>query len=198
MIKIEVKLYSYHDMDLVALYKTGKIIFPETTKQILNSYARKEVYRVGLLPTNQKRLIRYPSDSYKKFYHYHVYLDEKKDADAIKLLESISEGCRNSFIKVILRQYLCGALLSMYNENGDNQLFKEMSSLFQGDREERLIAHTRSSNPKRKNKKDEVKQKKKEEEKKEQKKEQKKEESAIAESDIDDIDDFLMGVIEQY
>lgn len=42
--KVEVKLYSYHDMDLVGLYKTGKVSFPETTRQVLNSYARGEVY----------------------------------------------------------------------------------------------------------------------------------------------------------
>ena len=47
--KIEVKLYSYHDMDLVSLYKTGRVSFPETTRQILNSYANKEAYKVRLL-----------------------------------------------------------------------------------------------------------------------------------------------------
>ena len=44
--RIEIKLYSYHDLDLVSLYKTGRIAFPETTRQVLNSYARKEVYKV--------------------------------------------------------------------------------------------------------------------------------------------------------
>ena len=39
--RIEIKLYSYHDLDLVSLYKTGRIAFPETTRQVLNSYARK-------------------------------------------------------------------------------------------------------------------------------------------------------------
>ena len=31
--RIEIKLYSYHDLDLVSLYKTGRIAFPETTRQ---------------------------------------------------------------------------------------------------------------------------------------------------------------------
>ena len=64
--KIEVKLYSYHDMDLVSLYKTGRVSFPETTRQILNSYANKEAYKVRLLEVDEKRLTRYPSDSYRK------------------------------------------------------------------------------------------------------------------------------------
>ena len=138
------KLYSYHDMDLVGLYKTGKIVFPETTRQILNSYAKKEVYRVKLLDTNYKRLARYPSDSYRKYYHYHVVLDEEKDADAIDLLNHITPGYRNNFIKVLLRQYLCGALLSAYSVDGSAKLFREMSDLFQGDMEEREIKQTKT------------------------------------------------------
>lgn len=114
--KIEVKLYSYHDMDLVSLYKTGRVSFPETTRQILNSYANKEAYKVRLLEVDEKRLTRYPSDSYRKYYHYHVVLDEKDDADAVGLLKRITPGYRNNFIKAILRQYLCGVFISDYTD----------------------------------------------------------------------------------
>lgn len=137
--KIEVKLYSYHDMDLVSLYKTGQVSFPETTRQILNSYANKEAYKVRLLETNTKRLSRYPSDSYRKYYHYHVVLDEKDDGDAVRLLKHITPGYRNNFIKAILRQYLCGAFIADYSINGDTKFFDEMSRRFQGDREERDV-----------------------------------------------------------
>lgn len=137
--KIEVKLYSYHDMDLVSLYKTGQVSFPETTRQILNSYANKEAYKVRLLETNTKRLSRYPSDSYRKYYHYHVVLDEKDDGDAVRLLKHITPGYRNNFIKAILRQYLCGAFIADYSIDGDTKFFDEMSRRFQGDREERDV-----------------------------------------------------------
>ena len=137
--KIEVKLYSYHDMDLVSLYKTGRVSFPETTRQILNSYANKEANKVRLLEVDEKRLTRYPSDSYRKYYHYHVVLDEKDDADAVGLLKRITPGYRNNFIKAILRQYLCGVFISDYSINGDSKFFDEMSRRFQGDREERDI-----------------------------------------------------------
>ena len=137
--KIEVKLYSYHDMDLVSLYKTGRVSFPETTRQILNSYANKEAYKVRLLEVDEKRLTRYPSDSYRKYYHNHVVLDEKDDADAVGLLKRITPGYRNNFIKAILRQYLCGVFISDYSINGDSKFFDEMSRRFQGDREERDI-----------------------------------------------------------
>ena len=137
--RIEIKLYSYHDMDLVGLYKTGQVVFPETTKQVLNAYAKKEVFRVRLQKVNYKRLAKYPDDSYRKYYHYYVTLDEHKDAAAITLLNSITPGCRNSFIKVVLRQYLCGVLLSAYSTDGNTRLFRDMASLFQGNREYRDV-----------------------------------------------------------
>lgn len=143
MMKIEVKLYSYHDMDLVSLYKSGRVAFPETTRQILNSYANKEVYKIKLLQINQKRLDRYPRDSYRKYYHYYIILDDKEDFAAIELLKKITPGYRNNFIKVVLRQYLCCALSSGYSINGDTKLFREMTHKFQGSLDEREIKQTK-------------------------------------------------------
>lgn len=146
--KVEVKLYSYHDMDLVGLYKTGKVSFPETTRQVLNSYARGEVYKVKLLHTNGKRLAKYPKTSFRKYYHYHVVLDGKEDSDAISLLHKITPGYRNNFIKVVLRQYLCGVFLEEYCVNGDTSFFNEMSRKFQGGRDEKEIRQTKKERDK--------------------------------------------------
>lgn len=148
--RIEIKLYSYHDMDLVGLYKTGQVVFPETTKQVLDAYAKKEAFRVRLQKVNYKRLAKYPDDSYRKYYHYYVTLDEHKDAAAITLLNSITPGCRNSFIKVVLRQYLCGVLLSAYSTDGNTRLFRDMSSLFQGNREYRDVQEEKQKKQERK------------------------------------------------
>ena len=137
--RIEIKLYSYHDLDLVSLYKTGRIAFPETTRQVLNSYARKEVYKVRPLPLNENRAAKYPQKMYRKFYHYHVDLDSKEDADAIRLMRTITAGYRNNFIKSVLRQYLCGIFTEEYSKKGDARFFNEMSRRIQGDRDEKDI-----------------------------------------------------------
>lgn len=150
--RIEIKLYSYHDMDLVGLYKTGQVVFPETTRQVLNAYARKEVFRVRLQHVNYKRMAKYPDDSYRKYYHYYVTLNEKTDKDAIALLNKITPGCRNSFIKVILRQYICGVLLSAYSIDENPRLFREMASRFQGGREYRDIKEEKNRQKKKQNK----------------------------------------------
>lgn len=140
--KVEVKLYSYHDIDLVSLYKTGRVMFPETTRKVLNSYARKEAYRVQLMEPNQKKISKYPENNYRKYYHYHIILNEKYDADAIHLLKCITPGFRNNFIKAVLRQYLCGVFVPEYNINGDTELFDTMSRMFQGKRKEEAIKKT--------------------------------------------------------
>ena len=137
--RIEIKLYSYHDLDLVSLYKTGRIAFPETTRQVLNSYARKEVYKVRPLPLNENRAAKYPQKMYRKFYHYHVDLDNKEDADAIRLMRTITDGYRNNFIKSVLRQYLCGIFTEEYSKEDDARFFNEMSRRIQGDRDEKDI-----------------------------------------------------------
>lgn len=153
MMRIEVKLYSYHDMDLVSLYKSGRIAFPETTRQVLNSYANKEVYKVRLLDANKKREKRYPSDTYRKYYHYHVELDEKNDADAIKLIENITPGCRNNFIKVLLRQYICCEIPAGYSVSGDTRLFKSVTALFHSGLDEKEIRQTKRTSDDEKGKK---------------------------------------------
>lgn len=145
-VRVEIKLYTYHDMDLVALYKTGQIVFPETTRQVLNSYANKEVYRVIPLPPNEKKVLKYSNDAYKKFYHYYVLLDEKEDKAAIDLIEHIEPGFRNNFIKAILRQYLCGLFSSAYSTEQSAKFFNEMSRLIQSGREEKTIRTTRQNN----------------------------------------------------
>lgn len=209
--KIEVKLYSYHDMDLVSLYKSGRVVFPETTRQILNAYANKEAYKVRLLKPNQKKEKKYPSDTYKKYYHYHVTLDDEIDAKAIALLEGITPGCRNNFIKVLLRQYICCEIPSGYSITGDTRLFRSMTKLFQGDLDEKEIRQTRRGKINTKKPKAEKKRKNSQIQTEEEIKDTLQsppEEDDKNTNDIEpyssdnddgfDIDDFLSGAAEQY
>lgn len=132
-LKIEIKIYTYHDMDLVSLFKTKQIQFPETTRKVLNSYAKGEVYRVQ--PIRRKNKTFLPKDAYKKYYHYYVVFDSEEDAPAINLLERITPGFRNNFVKTILRQYLCAVISSAYVIDGDTKYFNKMSNIIQGERD---------------------------------------------------------------
>ena len=153
VIRIEVKLYGYHDLDLVSIYQTGQVYFPSVTKQILNSYARKEVYRLRLPPQIGKHEDGYYSTN-RRVYHYHVDLEPDQDMDAIRLIEKITPGYRNNFIKSVFRQYLCGAFSPDYSINGDTTMFEEMARKFQCCRKEEDPVFDRKRAERGKRKKD--------------------------------------------
>ena len=150
IIRIEIKLYRYHDLDLVSLYKSGRIDFPETTRQILNAYARKEVFRVRPLDEDKSKGQNYnewySNTKNKRFTHYHIELDEEEDAEAILLLKQIRQGFRNNFIKTVLRQYLCGIIDPVFIIDGDVRFYNDMAHRFQAGRDEVDIRRTKRKN----------------------------------------------------
>lgn len=137
--KIEIKLYSYHDMDLVFLYRTGRLAFPAVTREILNAYANGIAFRVLLRPE-----LKSPSKEkpYRKYCHYVVTLRENQDSAAITLLKDITPGCRNNFVKTLLRQYICCPVPSVYSVSGVYvPLFEGMPDKFQAQMEEKNVGN---------------------------------------------------------
>ena len=136
--KIEVKLYFFHDMDLITLYRTKNISFPEVTRQVMNAYAEKKAFRVLMTDRAEEKTY----DGYRKFMRYRLDLDAKRDMSAINLLNKIEYGYRNNFIKTILRQYLCAELPVEYLKDKDEGYFRERSEILQGKRENVQICRT--------------------------------------------------------
>ena len=44
--KIRIRLYFYHDLDLVSLYREGRISISKSVKYALNAFARKNYVRL--------------------------------------------------------------------------------------------------------------------------------------------------------
>ena len=105
--KIRIRLYHYHDLDLVSLYREGRISVSKAVKYTLNAFAQKRY--VGLEVGCKKC-----EKTAKPVYMFNIMLDEKKDKDAIDLLNKIEKGFRNNFIKLLLREYLCFTLPECY------------------------------------------------------------------------------------
>ena len=99
-LKIRIRLYHYHDLDLVSLYREGRISIPKAVKLTLNAFARKRYVRLETVDKKCEKIA-------KPVYMFNIILDEKKDKDAIDLLNKIDKGYRNNFIKQLLRVYLC-------------------------------------------------------------------------------------------
>lgn len=125
--KIRIRLYHYHDLDLVSLYREGRISIPKAVKYTLNAFARKEYVR---LETGGKK----SEKTARPVYMFNIILDEKKDETAIKLLEKVEKGYRNNFIKQVLRAYLCLAIPEAYTSAENMDYFNEREKGFSGER----------------------------------------------------------------
>lgn len=126
--KIRIRLYHYHDLDLVSLYREGRISIPKAVKFTLNAFARKCYVRLETVDKKCEKIA-------KPVYMFNIILDEKKDKDAIDLLNKIDKGYRNNFIKQLLRVYLCFVLPGCYTAQENLGYFSEREKGIFGERE---------------------------------------------------------------
>lgn len=109
-----VRIYSRHDHDLMMYYLslcscegTGSREFSKVLKTVLMDYARKRKSQIPIVKT-QTDII--PKGSLK----IRFTLDNKKDADVIKILRSVYKRQMNSFIKNLLRSRVEESQLESY------------------------------------------------------------------------------------
>ena len=100
MERIPVRLYYAHDLDLISLAEVG---FPmtEVLRNVLAAYARKRRFLIQIpeLPVR-------PDDWYARHKSWMIDL-RIEDPLILKMLGEIKPKYRNSFIKGVLRCYLC-------------------------------------------------------------------------------------------
>lgn len=109
--KVMLRLYRQHDMDLVGLhlhpnYKLGRVI-----KEALKNYVNGKIYKIAM--PNEEEL---PKEIRKK-YQVQIFLHDEKDKEVIEWLKTTTKNQRNSLIKNITRQYLNTLYLNGYREN---------------------------------------------------------------------------------
>lgn len=102
--KITIRMYRNHDMDLLTLYKNSNFGFLKATKAALKAAASGKIYQFWI-PKSDKPLNNF---NFKYVYQAFVYLDEKEDKDIIDWLSKVKKGYRNSLIKMVLRSSMIG------------------------------------------------------------------------------------------
>lgn len=105
--QIEVKMYYYHDLDLVSLYRNGCANFRVASKEALKAFTDGRIFRFTCSAPCRNLKAR-------PVYRFYIKLDESKDASIIQMLGRIQKGYRNSFIKMVLRLYLCAPVPPEY------------------------------------------------------------------------------------
>lgn len=104
---VEVKLYHYHDLDLVYLYRHGNISFCSAAKIALKAFANKEFFIFNIAEPNREI-------AQHRTYRFRIEFDNQEDKEVIDMLNKISKGCRNNFIKEVLRNYIPFTITSEY------------------------------------------------------------------------------------
>lgn len=144
MKKIEVKLYYYHDIDLVSIYRSADISFPDATKKALKAYAEGKAFKIKVGEKKEKRT----HEIYKKCFHYYIALNEEKDKEIIELLNNITFGYRNNFIKTVLRHYLGCELSAEYLTNNDQAFLDRRAEILAAGKEIVEVKHAKKESEK--------------------------------------------------
>lgn len=123
--KVSVRLYRQHDMDLIRVYLGCRGKFTVYLRESLRAFCRRYNYSIpaqdvatdysGYLPT---------------IINMHVTLDDNQDADIIRLFDNIKNKQRNAFIKAVARRSLATIPLSIYFK-GDGIVMSRASALLE-------------------------------------------------------------------
>ena len=109
--KIIVRLYRQHDLDLLVLKQGIASSFQKVVREAIRNYVREQPYLIDV--SNQLSLSNTPKSS-----QFHITLFDDKDSDVIQWLSGVSKGYRNSLIKNIVRSYLSRPVVDGYLTNG--------------------------------------------------------------------------------
>lgn len=96
-----IRLYKTHDLDLISFLDTHNMDFRKAVYCSLTAFAKGEVFVIKIPPRleNPKPL--------RRKYEFRLILNPETDQAVIDMIDGITDGYKNNFIKNILRMYLC-------------------------------------------------------------------------------------------
>ena len=129
MIKITMRLYRLHDLDLMYLYKMPNVSIQAIIKVMLKNYVKDRNNGNQIATRFRTSDIRHniplPSTS-----QFHIILQDDEDGDVISWIEQIPKGIRNGMIKNMLRNYFDFPLIVPYEETvSDEKITSEDDSI---------------------------------------------------------------------
>ena len=145
-IRYTIRLYPQHDLDLVTLMRTRSFNVPTIAYTALSAFAEGRLFVIEAPPVSEM-----PDIPNRRVYRKNLILDEEKDAKAIELLESISEGYRNCFIKHLMRLYLCRPFSPEFRAEGSSVDVDSMLDIFRQNRKTVVLGGRRPVRPAGKN-----------------------------------------------
>lgn len=122
--KVTMRLYKRHDLDLLYLYNTPGFPFQKNLKKVICDYVRS-----GGVISEDKKIV--PPENYKnvtsRLTQLHINLSEEEDSDVINWLNQFSNGYKNSLLKNIYRGYLSYPVLGPYYKDNNTNKHNNLS-----------------------------------------------------------------------
>jgi len=111
-LKIKMRLYRQHDLDLIGLYINHDFNFRLAAKQAVISHVRKKEYSIAV----PEQVL--PKKKITKLIQTYINLEDT-DEDVMEWLSNIKPGYRNSLIKNIIRGYMDNSNSYLYSNDAD-------------------------------------------------------------------------------
>lgn len=120
--KVILRFYRQHDLDLISLHKTNGFSITTAIKKSLNAYVNHQTLCIQAPSANKLDYKSIP-----KQIQLILTLDDELDKKEIDWIKSLRIGMRNSAIKNLLRGYLSYPIMSAYLANDDfsNEILNE-------------------------------------------------------------------------
>ena len=122
--RYKIRLYSPHDMDLIALSSSDSYNLGDELKKCIISYAKGEAYTPSEFDANEELKV-----DLSKQHQLNMTLAEKnpEEAAAIGILENIRPGYQCAFIKALFRNNSVSLPLSAYDKNGSFTVHQDVT-----------------------------------------------------------------------
>lgn len=104
-LRYTIRLYRLHDLDLITFVETHEFNLIRAVYSSLSAFAKGDAFVIEIPP---RRIQKLPP--LNRVYIKALTLDSEQDKDAIEILAKIAPGYRNSFLKNLLRMYLCNPI----------------------------------------------------------------------------------------
>ena len=124
-VRFSIYLYRNHDLDLITFMENHEFNLIKALYCALTAFSNDDVFVIKVPPRRNEKLIE------KYVYCRQLTLDDEIDAKAIDVLSRIENGYKNSFLKNLLRQYLCNPISDDYlKDKEDAEFFEKKFNMF--------------------------------------------------------------------
>lgn len=121
----KIRLYKAHDLDLISFLDSHHMDFRKAVYCSLTAFAKGELFVIKIPP-------RIPNPGPLRWkYEFNLSLNPETDRAVIDMIDGITNGYKNNFIKNLLRMYLCTPISAEFLKDPSRiSLFEEKFRMF--------------------------------------------------------------------